>query len=60
MPQRSVARPTSEVLPTAALRVPKLPAGISEIEVRRSAKRRSTVTARVEADRIVLLLPATL
>ncbi len=60
MPQRSVARPTSEVLPTAALRVPQLPAGISEIEIRRSAKRRSTVTARVEADRIVLLLPATL
>lgn len=60
MPQRSVAPPASEVLPTAALRVPNLPAGISQIEIRRSAKRRSTVTARVEADRIVLLLPAAL
>lgn len=51
-------RPASEVLPTASLRLPQLPTGITGVEVRRSARRRSTITARVEADRIVLLLPA--
>ena len=58
-----LCQPTPEELEQASRQVSfRIPdrAGISEIEVRRSAKRRSTVTARVEADRIVLLLPATL
>lgn len=58
MPPRAAARPASEVLPTAALKAPGLPSGITQVEVRRSARRRSTVSARVEADRIIILLPA--
>lgn len=58
MAPRATPRPTSEVLPTAALRLPSLPSGIAGVEVRRSSRRRRTVSARVEADRIVVLLPA--
>lgn len=51
------ARPAIEQLPTAALRLPALPAGINGVEVRRSSRRRRTVSARVAADQIVVLLP---
>ncbi len=39
---------------------PPLPPGISAIEIRRSARRRRTVSARIESDVIVVLMPATL
>lgn len=57
-PQDNTARSAIEVLPTLALRLPSLPPGIREVEVRRSQRRRSTVSARTEADRIIVLLPA--
>lgn len=60
MPPRRTPRAATEVLPTPALRLPALPNGINEVEVRRSPRRRSTVAARVEADRIIVLLPADL
>lgn len=57
-PRPAATRPATEVLPTAALKTPALPKGIGAVEVRRSARRRRTVSARVEADRIVVLMPA--
>lgn len=60
MSNRGTRRPASEVLPTASLRLPRLPDGITGVEVRRSTRRRSTVSARVESGRIVLQMPATL
>lgn len=60
MPVTHPPRPDRELLPTATLRCPDLPAGITAVEVRRSDRRRRTVSARVEGDAIVILLPATL
>ncbi|MFB9620767.1 M48 metallopeptidase family protein [Brooklawnia cerclae] len=51
-------RPVTENLPTRELTLPaSLPPGVSRVEVRRSARRRKTVSARVEGDTAVLLLP---
>lgn len=51
-------RPPAECLPTPELAMPEsLPPGVSRVEVRRSPRRRKTVSARIEGDTAVLLLP---
>lgn len=50
----------SSMLDRNQLAALKLPAGITGVELRRSARRRKTVAARVEGDRVVILLPTRL
>lgn len=57
MPGQRSQRPALEQLPTTELRRPPLPSGISGVQVRRSARRHRTVSARLESDQIVVLLP---
>lgn len=51
-------RPAQETLPSATLKLPPLPTGLAGVQVRRSARRRKTVAARVEAGQAVVFLPA--
>lgn len=46
--------------PVERLSVPGLPPGVSAVEVRRSARRQTTITARQEGDVFVVLVPARL
>ncbi|WIY83783.1 M48 family metallopeptidase [Propionimicrobium sp. PCR01-08-3] len=50
--------PPSETLPTATLRLPPLPDDIAGVRVRRSARRRKTISARLEDGGVVVFLPA--
>ncbi len=51
-------QPAQEVLPSATLHLPPLLAGLAGVRVRRSARRRKTVSARLEAGEVVIFLPA--
>ena len=57
MPSFQQSPPAAEALPTAALRLPPLPDGLAGVRVRRSTRRRKTVSARLEAGEIVVFLP---
>ena len=57
MPSFQQSPPAAEALPTAALRLPPLPDGLVGVRVRRSTRRRKTVSARLEAGEIVVFLP---
>lgn len=47
-----------DMLPTAELRLPELPENITGVEIRRSTRRKKTVSARLSCGVVVVLMPA--